>query len=88
MFGQQPIEAGYLTNAYVTAYEITGDKRYLQHAYHAFEWFLGRNRLGLPLYDFHTGAVADGFDSHGINENQGAESLICFLLALLSLNRY
>jgi glycosyltransferase involved in cell wall biosynthesis len=88
MFGQQPIEAGYLTNAYLTAYEITGDKRYLQNAYHAFEWFLGRNRLGLPLYDFHTGSVADGFDSHGINANQGAESVICFLLALLSLNRY
>jgi glycosyltransferase involved in cell wall biosynthesis len=88
VFGQQPIDAGYLTNAYVTAYEITGDKRYLHHAYHAFEWFLGRNRLGIPLYDFGTGTVADGLDSHGVNANQGAESIVCFLLALLSLNRY
>jgi glycosyltransferase involved in cell wall biosynthesis len=88
VFGQQPIDAGYFTNAYVTAYEITGDKRYLHHAYHAFEWFLGRNRLGIPLYDFGTGTVSDGLDSHGINANQGAESIVCFLLALLSLNRY
>ena len=88
MFGQQPIDAGYLTNAYITAYDITGDKRYLHQAYHAFEWFLGRNRLGRPLYDFGTGAVADGLDSQGVSANQGAESSICFLLALLSLYRY
>ena len=88
VFGQQPIDAGYLTNAYITAYDITGDKRYLHQAYHAFEWFLGRNRLGIPLYDFGTGGVADGLDSQGVSANQGAESSICFLLALLSLYRY
>lgn len=88
VFGQQPIDAGYLTNAYITAYDITGDKRYLHQAYHAFEWFLGRNRLGIPLYDFGTGGVADGLDSQGVSANQGAESSICFILALLSLYRY
>ncbi len=88
VFGQQPIDAGYLTKAYVTAYEVTDDKQYLDLGRHAFEWFLGRNRLGIPLYDFATGSVADGIDSHGINANRGAESTICFLLALLALSRH
>ena len=86
--GQQPIDAGYLVEAYIAAYEVTADRRYLHLAYHAFDWFLGRNRLGFPLYDFATGAVADGLDSHGVSANQGAESIICFLLALLSLSRH
>ncbi len=88
MFGQQPIDAGYLTKAYITAYVVTGNKEYLHLAHRAFEWFLGRNRLGVPVYDFSTGAVADGLDSQGVSANQGAESIICFLLALLSLSRY
>jgi glycosyltransferase involved in cell wall biosynthesis len=88
IFGQQPIDAGYLTKAYITAYVVTGDKKYLHLAHRAFEWFLGRNRLGMPVYDFSTGAVADGLDSQGVSANQGAESVICFLLALLALSRY
>ncbi len=31
----------------------------------AFAWFLGQNRLGVPLYDEETGAVADGLDPQG-----------------------
>lgn len=88
MFGQQPIDAGYLTKAYITAYVVTGNKEYLHLAHRVFEWFLGRNRLGVPVYDFSTGAVGDGLDSQGVSANQGAESVICFLLALLSLSRY
>jgi len=87
IYGQQPIDAGYLTRAYVTAYEITGDRQYLDLAKYAFEWFFGRNRLDTPLYDSDTGAVSDGLDPDGVNSNCGAESVICFLLALLSLYR-
>lgn len=87
IFSQQPIDAGYLTEAYATAYRITQNLRYLELAQAAFEWFLGRNRLGLPLYDFSRGACFDGIDPHGINQNQGAESIICFLLANLALSQ-
>ncbi len=87
IFGQQPIEAGYLTVACATAYEITGKERYLTHAQHCFDWFFGRNRLGVVLYDSRTGAVADGLDPSGASRNRGAESTIAFLLALLSLTR-
>jgi hypothetical protein len=50
-FGQQPIEAGYTAQACMVAYEVTGDESYLGHARSAVEWLLGRNRLGVALYD-------------------------------------
>jgi hypothetical protein len=84
-FGQQPIDAGYLVEAYVAAYQVTGKEDYLAHTYHAFEWFLGRNRINEAVYDFADGSVADGIDSSGLSANQGAESVVCFLLALTRL---
>ena len=54
LFGQQPIDAGYLVEAYVAASEVTDDYKYLELARLAFEWFLGRNRLNTALYDFAT----------------------------------
>ncbi|MCS6874570.1 MAG: glycosyltransferase [Pyrinomonadaceae bacterium] len=83
IFGQQPIEAGYTVEVCSLAYEITGENSYLEMARAAVEWFLGRNRLGARLYDFRTGACADGLDAHGVSMNQGAESVICCLLGLL-----
>lgn len=88
IFDQQPIEAGYLTQAYVSAYEIVRDKRYLELARYSFEYFLGRNRLKSIMYDYLTGAVCDGLNPDGMNCNQGAESVICFLMGLSSLNKH
>ncbi len=85
-FGQQPIDAGYLVEAYIAAHQVTRKDKYLVLAQYAFEWFLGRNRLNEALYDFGDGAVADGIDSTGISRNQGAESVVCFLMALIGLS--
>ncbi|MFY9200003.1 MAG: glycosyl transferase, partial [Methanosarcina flavescens] len=87
IFDQQPIEAGYLTQAYVSAYEIVRERKYLELAKYSFEYFLGRNRLRAVMYDYSTGAVCDGLNRDGMNCNQGAESVICFLMALSSLNK-
>jgi glycosyltransferase involved in cell wall biosynthesis len=87
IYSQQPIDAGYLTEAYASAFRVSQDPRYLDLAHAAFEWFLGRNRLGVSLYDFSRGACFDGIDPHGINQNQGAESIICFLIANLALSQ-
>jgi hypothetical protein len=51
----------------------------------SFEWFLGANRLGLSLYDFSTAGCRDGLGAQEVNENQGAESVVSFLLALLAM---
>jgi glycosyltransferase involved in cell wall biosynthesis len=88
IFGQQPIDAAYLTEAYVTAYEVTQDEKYLQLANRSFEYFLGRNRLKAIMYDHSNGAVCDGLDPKGMNPNQGAESVVCFIMALEMLARY
>jgi len=84
-FDQQPIEALAMVSACVEAYRTTEDSRWLNEARLAFEWFLGRNDLGLELYDASTGGCYDGLHADRVNENQGAESTLAFLLSLAEL---
>ncbi len=84
-FDQQPIEAECTVSACLEAYRITGEPSWLQEAERAFEWFLGRNDLGLPLYDPKTGGCHDGLHPDRVNQNQGAESTLSFLLSLAQL---
>ena len=51
LFDQQPIEAQATVSACIEAYHATGDMFWVAEARRAFEWFLGRNDLGLALYD-------------------------------------
>ncbi len=82
---EQPIDAAAFVLAFDGAYAATGDSRYLVRRRQSFEWFLGANRLGLSLYDFSTAGCRDGLEASGMNENQGAESTVSFLLALLTM---
>jgi hypothetical protein len=84
-FDQQPVEAQGMMSACLQAYRITGEARWHTEARRAFEWFLGRNDLNLPLYDPMTGGCRDGLHPDRANENQGAESTLAFLQALLEL---
>jgi glycosyltransferase involved in cell wall biosynthesis len=84
-FDQQPIEAHAMMSAALEAYEITKDQRWLTEAQRAFEWFLGRNDVGLPLYDPTTGGCHDGLHPQRVNQNQGAESTLALLLALVEM---
>ncbi|MHC4464339.1 MAG: glycosyl transferase family 1, partial [Planctomycetota bacterium] len=84
-FDQQPVEAQAMISACLEAYRITGDKHWRKEARHAFEWFLGRNDLNLPLYDPTSGGCRDGLHPDRANDNQGAESTLAFLQALLEL---
>jgi hypothetical protein len=43
------------------------------------------NDLGLPLYDAGTGGCHDGLHESRLNQNQGAESTLSFLLALAEM---
>ena len=85
-FDQQPVEAQAMVSACLEANRITGKKRWHKEARRAFEWFLGRNDLNLPVYDPKTGGCRDGLHSDRMNENQGAESTLAFLQALLELS--
>ena len=84
-FDQQAIEASSMASACLEAYRSTGDDRWQREVRRAFEWFLGRNDLNLPLYDPDTGGCHDGLHPDRLNENQGAESTLAFLQTLLEL---
>jgi len=88
VFDQQPLDAGALVETYLLAFLLSGKEEYLDLSYAAFQWFLGRNRLGISLYFPESGSVADGLSEDGLNGNKGAESTLAFLLALLSLYRW
>lgn len=81
-FDQQPIEAHATISACLEAYRSTKDTFWQEEARTAFEWFLGRNDLGLPLYDPKTGGCCDGLHIDRVNQNQGAESTLAYLISL------
>lgn len=84
-FDQQPVEAGATVSACLQAYKATEDDRWLKEAWSAFNWFLGDNDLQIVLYDSSTGGCRDGLHPDRVNENQGAESTLAFLMAMLEM---
>jgi glycosyltransferase involved in cell wall biosynthesis len=84
-FDQQPVEACAMVSACLEAHRTTGEMRWAEHARRAFNWFLGHNVLKQSLYDPSTGGCRDGLHSDRVNENQGAESTLSFLMALLEM---
>jgi len=73
-----------MVQAEILAYKTTGNKKHLQNALKAFQWFLGKNHLGLMVYDEVTGGCHDGIGQQELNLNEGAESSICYLMARLA----
>ncbi|MCK8600471.1 glycosyltransferase family 4 protein [Desulfoferrobacter suflitae] len=86
-FDQQPIEAQAMIDACREAYHVTSDPKWIAAAQCCLEWFLGRNDLNAPLYDYQTGGCRDGLSATGPNRNQGAESTLAWLLSLSTLYR-
>jgi len=86
-FDQQPVEACAVVSSCLEAYGVTGENRWRKEAWSAFNWFLGDNDLQVALYDPSTGGCRDGLHPDRANENQGAESTISFLMALLEMRR-
>ena len=84
-FDQQPVEAGTVTSACLTAYGISDDGRWMERAIRAFDWFLGQNNLQQWVYDASTGGCRDGLHADRTNRNQGAEATLSFLLALCEM---
>ncbi len=82
---EQPVDVAALVEALVEACTQTGGEHYGRQAVHAFEWFVGRNTHGLPVYDFATGGCHDGLGPAGPSENEGAESTLAYLQARLAL---
>jgi glycosyltransferase involved in cell wall biosynthesis len=84
-FDQQPVEACATVAACMEAYRLTHAGKWREEAGRIFRWFLGKNDLQVPLYDAITGGCRDGLHPDRVNENQGAESTLSFLMALLDM---
>jgi hypothetical protein len=84
-FDQQPVEACATVSACLQVYRLTHESRWIEEAQRVFRWFLGKNDLQVPLYDDATGGCRDGLHPDRVNENQGAESTLSFLMALLEM---
>jgi glycosyltransferase involved in cell wall biosynthesis len=84
-FDQQPIEACAMVSACLEAFRVTGDKYWNDQAARAFDWFLGWNDLGLEAYSPNSGGGYDALHVDRINQNQGAESTLSFLLSLAEM---
>jgi glycosyltransferase involved in cell wall biosynthesis len=86
-FDQQPLEAQSMIEAYIAAYAVTGEERWRTRVGQVFQWYLGQNDLGAPLWDRKTGGCFDGLGPEGPNLNQGAESTLAWLLSLVDMHR-
>jgi hypothetical protein len=85
LYDQQSVEAGCMVSASLNALRASRQPIWAEHACRAFDWFLGQNHLQRPVYDAATGGCRDGLHVDRANENQGAESTLCFLLALAEM---
>jgi hypothetical protein len=86
LYDQQALEPAALIGACKAAYRASGDAKWLFEMRRCFEWYVGRNELGLSMVDFKSGGCYDGLRASGFNENQGAESVLSWLLALLIMH--
>ena len=87
-FDQQPIEAAAMIDACIDAFNYTRDETWITYAYRCLDWFQGDNELHISLYDHTTGGCRDGLQPQGTNENQGAESTLSWLMALLNIYKH
>jgi glycosyltransferase involved in cell wall biosynthesis len=84
-FDQLPAEATGTIDANLEAFRVTNDRKWIDRAYKCLNWFMGDNDLRQPLYDNISGGCYDKLMVQGVDENQGAESTVSWLLSLLSL---
>jgi hypothetical protein len=84
-FDQQPLEAHATVSACAEAFQVTGDRFWIHEARRAFGWFLGQNDLDTSVYNPDSGGCRDGLHVDRVNLNEGAESTLAFLSALVEI---
>ncbi|MDC7694057.1 glycosyltransferase family 4 protein [Asticcacaulis sp. DXS10W] len=84
LFDQQPLEAQASIEACLTAWRLTGEASWKAQALRVWQWFRGDNDHGLSLMS-EDGGCCDGLTLHGLNENQGAESVLALHLSWCAL---
>jgi hypothetical protein len=85
IYDQQAVEAAVMTEAALSAFYVTGRNGYRTAAETIFNWFLGENTLGAPVYNSDKGGCYDGITPQGLNLNMGSEAIVCYLSARLEM---
>jgi glycosyltransferase involved in cell wall biosynthesis len=84
-FAQQSIDVMGMVLLFFKAYQITKDKPYLDKMFTSYMWYLGKNDLNTPVYDFKSGGCNDGLEDYGVNKNKGAESSLAYIISHLTV---
>lgn len=87
-YGEQPIDVAYTIITLGRFYDVTQNEEYFTKMVTAFNWFLGLNRLEHIVYNPKTGGCYDGLEESNVNLNQGAESLVSYLMARMLMENY
>ena len=82
-FDQQPIEPAAMAYACSLALRVSGDPRWEVPLRKAVGWWLGSNDSGVLMWDPESGGGYDGLLREGVNTNEGAESTIAFVFAMV-----
>lgn len=80
-FDQQPVDAWATVDAAAAAWRRTRSERWVAVARAAHDWFSGENDRGIAVANEQFGACYDAVTPHGVNLNQGAESVLALHLA-------
>jgi translation elongation factor P/translation initiation factor 5A/mannose-6-phosphate isomerase-like protein (cupin superfamily) len=84
-YDQQPVDACSMVLALKEAYLTTGEKKYLELARLAREWYSGKNINKTSLYNQETGGCYDALTPEGVNYNQGAEAILSLLYSFQAI---
>lgn len=84
LYDQQPVDAGATVEACNRLNRVTGETCYRDWSSLALSWYSGSNLKRFAVYDQATGGCYDGIIEEGVNLNQGAESVLSYLLAVTS----
>jgi len=84
-YAQQSIDVMGMVLLFFKAYELTKEKKYLNRMFTSYMWYMGKNVLDIPVYDYESGGCNDGLEEYGLNRNQGAESTLSYLISHLTV---
>ena len=84
-YDQQPLDAADMVLAAGAIYQATDQKSYLDLAVEWASWYAGNNSQDVSVINQATNGIYDAVTPGGVNKNQGAESVVTYLMAYLYL---
>ncbi|MCP9235481.1 glycosyltransferase family 4 protein [Lewinella sp. JB7] len=87
-YDQQPIDVMCKVLLFSEACRHQGLQPHCGNLATAFAWFTGQNDMKVSIYNPETGGCFDGLMEGGVNHNQGAESLLAYLISRVEMENF